>query len=209
VYDAMHVSGPKRDFNWRVETPERAYAAGFKRLGIGALLGLAPWRNEAVALAARAKYLLKKCWMAQLTISAPRLRPAAGEFEPLVNMNDRELVQFVCALRIAFPEVGLVLSTRESAKLRDHLIPLGITMMSAGSHTEPGGYTGQGRDKLHVTKGGRMVRLDLPMIQSEGEHATVQFEIADERSPAEMAERLQQLQYEPVWKDWEGALNEG
>ena len=208
VYDAMHVSGPKRDFNWRVETAERAYAAGFKRLGIGALLGLAPWRNEAIALAAHAKYLLKKCWMAQLTISAPRLRPAAGEFEPLVNMRDRELVQFVCALRIAFPEVGLVLSTRESAKLRDHLIPLGITMMSAGSHTEPGGYTGQGRETLHLTKGGRMVKPDLPMIQSEGEHATVQFQIADERSPAEVAARLQQLKYEPVWKDWEGALNE-
>ncbi|MGA2603797.1 MAG: 2-iminoacetate synthase ThiH [Verrucomicrobiia bacterium] len=208
VYDAMHVSGPKKDFSWRLETPERAYAAGCKRLGIGALLGLAPWRAEAIALAAHAAYLLKKCWMAQLTISAPRLRPAAGEFEPLVNMTDRELVQFVCALRIAFPEVGLVLSTRESAKLRDHLIPLGITLMSAGSHTEPGGYTGQGREKLHLTKGGRMVRPDLPMIQSEGEHATVQFEIADERSPAEVAARLQQLKYEPVWKDWEGALNE-
>ena len=208
VYDAMHVSGPKKDFDWRLETPERAYAAGFKRLGIGALLGLAPWRAEAIALAAHAAYLLKKCWMAQLTISAPRLRPAAGHFEPLTNMSDRELVQFVCALRIAFPEVGLVLSTREPARLRDHLIPLGITLMSAGSHTEPGGYTGQGREKLHLTRGGRMVRPELPIIQSEGEHATVQFEIADERSPAEVAARLQQLKYEPVWKDWEGALNE-
>jgi 2-iminoacetate synthase len=208
VYDAMHVSGPKKDFDWRLETPERAYAAGFKRLGIGALLGLAPWRNEALALAAHAAYLLKKCWMAQLTISAPRLRPAAGEFEPLVNIRDRELVQFVCALRIAFPEVGLVLSTRESAKLRDNLVPLGITMMSAGSHTEPGGYTGQGREKLHVTKGGRMLKPELPVIASEGEHATVQFEIADSRSPSEVAARLEQMGYEPVWKDWEGALNE-
>jgi 2-iminoacetate synthase len=208
VYDALHVSGPKKDFDWRLDTPERAYAAGFKRLGIGALLGLGPWRNEALALAAHAAHLLKKCWMAQLTISAPRLRPAAGEFEPLVNMGDRELVQFVCALRIAFPEVGLVLSTRESAKLRDNLVPLGITMMSAGSHTEPGGYTGQGREKLHVTKGGRMLKPELPVIESEGEHATVQFEIADSRTPAEVAARLEQMGYEPVWKDWEGALNE-
>ncbi len=208
VYDALHVSGPKKDFDWRLDTPERAYAAGFKRLGIGALLGLAHWRNEALALAAHAAHLLKKCWMAQLTISAPRLRPAAGEFEPLVNMGDRELVQFVCALRIAFPEVGLVLSTRESAKLRDNLVPLGITMMSAGSHTEPGGYTGQGREKLHVTKGGRMLKPELPVIESEGEHATVQFEIADSRTPAEVAVRLEQMGYEPVWKDWEGALNE-
>jgi 2-iminoacetate synthase len=204
----MHVSGPKKDFLWRLETPERAYAAGFKRLGIGALLGLAPWRSEAIALAAHAGYLLKKCWMAQLTISAPRLRPAAGEFQPLAPMSDRELVQFVCAMRIAFPEVGLVLSTRESALLRDNLVPLGITMMSAGSHTEPGGYTGQGRETLHVTKGGRMIKPELPVIESEGEHATVQFEIADNRSPAEVAARLGQLGYEPVWKDWEGALNE-
>ena len=207
VYDAMHVSGPKKDFAWRLNTAERAYAAGFKRLGIGALLGLAPWRNEALALAAHAAHLLKTCWMAQLTISAPRIRPASGEFQPLVNMSDRELVQFVCALRIAFPEVGLVLSTRESPTLRDHLIPLGITLMSAGSHTEPGGYTGQGKEELHVTKGGRMLKPDAPMIESEGEHATVQFQIADERSPAEVAARLQQLRYEPVWKDWEGALN--
>ena len=208
VYDAMHTSGPKKDFAWRLDTLERGYAAGFKRLGIGALLGLAPWRNEAIALAAHATHLLKKCWMAQLTISAPRLRPAAGEFEPLVNMSDRELVQFICALRLAFPEVGLVLSTRESAKLRDNLIPLGITMMSAGSHTEPGGYTGQGKEELHVTKGGRMVKPSAPMIESEGEHATVQFEIADNRSPAEVAARLGEMGYETVWKDWESLLNE-
>ena len=208
VYDAMHTSGPKQDMNWRLDTLERGYAAGFKRLGIGALLGLAPCRSEAIALAAHAAHLLKKCWIAQLTISAPRLRPAAGEFEPLVKMADRELVQFICALRLAFPEVGLVLSTRESAKLRDNLIPLGITMMSAGSHTEPGGYTGQGKSELHVTKGGRMVKASVPQIGSAGEHATVQFEIADNRSPAEVAARLEQLGYETVWKDWESALNE-
>ena len=145
LYGAMHVGGPKKDFDWRLETAERAYAAGFKRLGIGALFGLAPWRSEAVALAAHAAHLLKKCWMAQLTVSAPRLRPAAGKFQPLVDMSDRELVQFVCALRLMFPEIGLVLSTRESAKLRDRLVPLGITMMSAGSHTEPGVIQGRGK----------------------------------------------------------------
>jgi 2-iminoacetate synthase len=115
------------------------------------------------------------------------------------------MVQFVCALRIVFPQVGIVLSTRESSQLRDGLIPLGITLMSAGSHTEPGGYTGQGKEKLHRTKGGRL----LPVIESEGEHATVQFEIADQRSPAAVAARLEAMGYEPVWKDWEAALNEG
>jgi 2-iminoacetate synthase len=208
VYDAMHVSGPKKDFDRRLDTPERAYAAGFKRLGIGALLGLAPWRSEVIALAGHATHLLRNCWMAQLTISIPRLRPAAGGFTPAIHVTDRELVQLVCALRLTFPEVGLVLSTRESPRLRDHLVPLGITLMSAGSHTEPGGYTGQGREELHVTKGGRIVKPPTPVIESEGEHATVQFEIADNRTPAEVAMRLEQMGYEPVWKDWEGVLNE-
>jgi len=208
VYDAMHVSGPKKDFSWRLETAERACDAGFKRLGIGALLGLAPWRADAIALAGHAGYLLKKCWKSQVTISVPRLRPAAGEFQPLVHMSDRELVQLVCALRLTFPEVGIVLSTRESPKLRNHLAPLGITLMSAGSHTEPGGYTGQGRSELHFTKSGRRVDLPLPVIDSEGEQATVQFEIADNRSPAEVAGFLQRMGYDPVWKDWDGALNE-
>ena len=136
------------------------------------------------------------------------MRPAAGEFVPLVHVSDREFVQLVCALRLTFPEVGVVLSTRESAKLRDALVPLGITMMSAGSHTEPGGYTGQGKSELHLTKGGRLVKPELPVIESEGEHATVQFEIADSRSAGEVARQLEVLGYEPVWKDWEGALNE-
>ena len=208
IYAAMHMSGPKKDFDWRLETPERAYEAGFKRLGIGALLGLAPWRGEAISLASHAEYLLKKCWKAQLTISVPRLRPAAGEFQPLVTVCDRDLAQFICALRLTFPQVGIVLSTRESPKLRDGLLPLGVTMMSAGSHTEPGGYTGQGREELHMTKGGHVVKPPLPVIESEGEHATVQFEIADSRTPEQVAAVLEAKGYEPVWKDWEATLNE-
>ena len=208
VYAAMHASGPKRDFDARLETPERAYAAGFKRLGIGTLLGLGSWRQEAISVAAHVAYLLRNCWMAQVTVSVPRLRPAAGEFQPLVNMTDRELVQFVCALRLTFPEVGIVLSTREPTKLRNGLVPLGITIMSAGSHTEPGGYTGQGKNNLHLTKGGRLIKAPLALIDSEGEHATVQFEIADNRSPKEVAAHLEAMGYEPVWKDWETVLNE-
>ncbi|HXT39845.1 MAG TPA: radical SAM protein, partial [Candidatus Angelobacter sp.] len=93
VYGEMHIAGPKRNFDWRLETPERAYAAGFRRLGIGALFGLSDWRLEALAVAAHAGYLLRNCWKAQLTISLPRLRPCAGEFQPLTHIADRELVQ--------------------------------------------------------------------------------------------------------------------
>ena len=162
VYADMHTAGPKRNFDWRLETPERAYAAGFRRLGISPLYGLADWRFEAISVAAHADYLLRNCWKAQLTISLPRLRPCAGEFQPLTHMSDRDLAQLVCAFRLMFPDVGLVLSTREPARLRDGLIPLGITMMSAGSHTEPGGYTGAGREKFHQTVRGRIVEAGAP-----------------------------------------------
>jgi 2-iminoacetate synthase len=208
VYHDMHTAGPKRNFDWRMETPERAYAAGFRRIGIGALYGLADWRSEALCVAAHAEYLLRNCWKAYLTISLPRLRPCAGEFEPLTHVSDRELVQLVCAFRLTFPDVGLVLSTRESPKLRDGLIPLGITLMSAGSHTEPGGYTGAGKEHLHQTVRGRIVQTGSSewATNGNGRHATGQFDIADQRSAGEVAEHIRRLGYEPVWKDWDAAL---
>lgn len=209
VYQEMHTAGPKRNFAWRLETPERAYAAGFRRLGIAPLYGLANWRYEALAVAAHAQYLLRLCWKASLTISLPRLRPCAGEFQPLTHMTDREMVQLVCAFRLMFPDVGLVLSTRESPKLRDGLVPLGITLMSAGSHTEPGGYTGAGKENLHQTRRGRIVEADDgERGASAGQrHATEQFNIADARSAGDVAERLRHMGYEPVWKDWDAALS--
>ncbi len=210
VYDDMHTAGPKKNFDWRLETPERAYAAGFRRLGIGALYGLADWRYEALALAAHTEYLLRNCWKAYVTISLPRLRPCAGEFEPLTHLSDRELVQLVCAYRLMFPDVGIVLSTRESAKLRDGLVQLGVTMMSAGARTEPGGYTGAGKDHVHQTVRGRIVDTGASeWAKPEPGHvtnATGQFNIADERSATEVAAQLQRLGYEPVWKDWDAAL---
>ncbi len=205
VYAAMHTSGPKRNFDWRLETPERAHAAGFRRLGIGALFGLSDWRRETLCLAMHAQYLLRHCWKSQLTISLPRPRPCAGEFEPLTDFNDRNLVQAICALRLFLPDAGIVLSTREPASLRDRLIPLGITMMSAGSHTEPGGYTGAGQDNLHYTERGRIRELVGNATES-ATHATGQFDIADEREPSTVAATLTRLGYEPVWKDWDPAI---
>lgn len=204
AYAEMHTSGPKRDFDWRLATPERACAAGFKRLGIGALFGLSEWRREALAVAAHAHHLLKHCWKSQITISLPRLRPCAGDFQPGHPLPDRSFVQLVAAFRLVFPDAGLVLSTREPARLRDGLIPLGITTISAGSHTEPGGYTGAGKDKLHRTERGRIVEA-TPGV--EAWEATGQFDVADERTPGEMAELLTRLGLDPVWKDWETTLS--
>ena len=204
MYSEMHTAGPKRDFNWRLDCAQRGYDAGFRRLGIGALLGLCRWQEEVLALAAHTEYLLKHCWQAQITVSLPRLRPAAGDFHPPFSMTDRELAQVICAFRIAFPEVGIVLSTRERAALRDALAPLGITMMSAGSHTEPGGYTHQGTDELHRTVRGRIVAPEFE--NGEEVLATGQFEISDGRSPSEVADALRRRGFEPVWKDWDPAL---
>jgi len=211
VYAEMHTAGPKRNFDWRLETPERAYAAGFRRLGISPLYGLADWRYEALSAAAHADYLLRNCWKAALTISTVRIRPCAGEFEALTHITDREMAQLICALRIMFPDVGIVLSTRETPKLRDGLLPLGVTMMSAGARTEPGGYTGAGRDKIHHTERGVIKELvsgasEWAPLEGHVTNATGQFNVADERSPGEVAARIRKLGYEPVWKDWDAAL---
>lgn len=209
VYAQVHLAGPKRHFDWRLETPERGYVAGFRRLGIGALHGLSDWRFEALCLAAHAAYLLRHCWKAQITISMPRLRPHAGSFQPLTHMADRDLVQLTAALRICFPEVSLVLSTREKANLRDGLVQMGITMISAGSHTEPGGYTGIAKPCQNASSSpahGISLEGHLPADAQSKSGATAQFDIADTRSSQEVARVLQGLGLEPVWKDWDTEL---
>jgi len=206
AYANYHTAGPKKKFDWRLETPERAYAAGFKRLGIGALLGLSDWRTEAIAMAAHAQWLLKHCWKAQITVSLPRIRPCAGNFKPVDLISDRDLTQLICALRLFLPDVGIVLSTRESAVIRNGLIPLGITHMSAGSHTSPGGYTGT---NTAFTRRSREENEGAARIKGKAEkpeQATRQFNTADGRTPVEVAGCISRLGYEPVWKDWDKAL---
>jgi 2-iminoacetate synthase len=203
VYAVMHTAGPKKDFDWRLACPERGYLGGFRRIGIGALFGLSDWRLEALRLAAHLEHLYKHCWKATFTVAFPRLRPAAGGFHPLTDFPDHALVQTLAAFRLTFPEVGIVMSTRESAPFRDAVAPLGVTVMSAGSHTEPGGYTGAGSDDLHLTVKGRRVELD---DKPDAARAEGQFGIADERSPATVADRLRALGLDPVWKDWDPAI---
>lgn len=179
-YGAFHPGGRKSDYRWRLETPERGGAAGFRRLGIGALLGLGDWRVEGFFVALHAVHLMRSCWKSQLAISFPRLRSSECGYEVRFPVSDRHLVQMTCALRLMLPDAGFTLSTREVPGLRDCLVPLGITSMSAGSRTEPGGYARPGA-------GG------------------AQFEVADGRSPGTVAEALRRMGYEPVWKEWDAA----
>lgn len=201
-YARLHTAGPKRDFAARLDCPERGYAGGFRRIGLGCLLGLADWRFDVLRLAAHLEHLLRHCWRANFTVSFPRLRPAAGSYEPSYHVTDEDYVRILTAFRLTFPQVGIVLSTREAPALRNALLPLGITAMSAGSHTEPGGYTGAGTDDLHLTVKGRRVDLDEKPCSG----ATGQFDIADDRTPAEISRLLQDRGFDPVWKDWDAAI---
>jgi len=207
TYARLHTAGPKKRFDWRLDCPERAYAGGFRRIGIGALFGLADWRHEAVSLAAHLEHLMRHCWKAQFTVAFPRMRPYAGNYQyspnPDLLLSDRALVQLVAAFRVCFPQVGIVLSTREPAPLRDAMAPLGVTLMSAGARTEPGGYTGAGHDDLHLTVRGRRVEMEAP---TGCERATEQFRIDDTRSASEIAAMLRSKNLDPVWKDWDESI---
>jgi 2-iminoacetate synthase len=177
TYAQVHQAGWKRDYDRRLNSTERAAAAGVRRLGVGALLGLAPdWRADVLALAAHAAMLVREWWRTEVTVSLPRMKPSAAGFQPAVPVADAQYVQALAALRLFEPAAGIVLSTREPAALRDGLVRIAVTHMSAGSSTEPGGYGEPGA-------------------------ASEQFSISDERTPAEVAAMLVAAGYEPVWKD--------
>ncbi len=177
-YAEFHPSGSKVDFNYRLETPDRLGKAGIHKIGLGCLLGLANWRTDSWFVGLHLNYLEKMYWKTRFTISFPRLRPAAGIMEPRMAMADKELVQLICAYRLFNENVELSLSTRESEKFRDNVVKLGITSLSAGSKTEPGGYAAK-------------------------THELEQFKIDDDRTPQEISMMLRTQGYESVWKDWD------
>lgn len=177
-YKLHHPKGKKSNFNYRIDTPDRIGKAGAHKIGLGVLIGLEDWRTDSFFCALHLDYLEKTYWQTKYSISFPRLRPHTGNLEPKVDMSDRELVQLICAYRIFNEEVELSMSTRESEKFRNNIVKLGITSISAGSKTDPGGYASK-------------------------EEALEQFEISDERSPAEVAQMIKEQGYEPVWKDWD------
>ncbi len=180
-YKKHHPKGKKSNFQYRLETPDRLGEAGIHKMGLGVLIGLEDWRTDCFYTALHLDYLEKKYWQTKYSLSFPRLRPFSGGLEPKVEMKDRELVQLICAYRLLNEELELSISTRESPSFRNNIIKLGITSISAGSKTNPGGYA----------------------VEPE---SLEQFEISDERSPAEIAAMITAQGYEPVWKDWDSSL---
>lgn len=178
MYRSCHPVGRKSNFQYRLETPDRLGRAGVRNIGLGILIGLEDWRADSFFTALHLQYLERNYWRSNYCVSFPRLRPHAGGFEPTIVMRDRELVQLICAYRIFDEELELSLSTRETPDFRDNVVPLGVTSLSAGSKTNPGGYAAP-FDSLK------------------------QFEISDDRSPAQIAAMLREKGLEPVWKNWD------
>jgi 2-iminoacetate synthase len=184
-YKTHHPKGKKSNFDYRLETPDRLGKAQVHKIGLGVLIGLEDWRTDCFFTALHLHYLEKTYWKTKYSISFPRLRPIEvgtqnnSSMKSFTSfMSDKQLVQLICAYRIFNPEVELSLSTREDENFRNHVIKLGITSMSAGSKTNPGGY----------------------VVEPQ---SLEQFEISDERSPQQITALIKQQGYEPVWKDWE------
>jgi 2-iminoacetate synthase len=182
VYKTYHPKGKKSNFMYRLETPDRVGEAQIHKIGLGVLLGLEDWRVDSFFCAAHLDYLQKTYWKTKYSVSFPRIRPAEGIIEPNVIVTDKNLVQLLTAYRIFNEDIELSISTRESEHFRNHVIPLGVTSMSAGSKTNPGGYA-----------------VDPESLE--------QFEISDERTVKQISELIKQSGYEPVYKDWDRQFN--
>lgn len=165
TYRHMHQKGAKADYAWRLSVMDRAIEAGFDDVGMGVLLGLYDWRWEVAALISHCRRLINKYGFGPHTLSVPRLQPAQGsKINWKYKVSDDDLKKIVAIYRLALPYVGVVVSTREPALLRDELLLLGASQISAGSRTSPTGY-------LH-----------------DGD--TEQFEIGDARSLEEIIEKI-------------------
>ena len=181
LYATLHPQGPKRDFRFRLDAPERGCRAGMRVVNVGALLGLDQWRRDALLTGLHAHYLMDRYPEVDIAVSLPRMRPHAGEFQPASVVSDRELVQLMLALRIFLPRLGITISTREAPEFRENIMPLGVTRMSAGVSTAVGGHTDATTADQDVS----------------------QFEISDGRSVEEMCAVIKAHGFQPVFKDWE------
>jgi 2-iminoacetate synthase len=181
-YKTYHPKGMKSKFDWRIDGFDRMGRAGVRKIGLGVLIGLEDWRTDVAMMAFHLRYLQKMYWQTKYSISFPRMRPHEGEaFQPNVVMSDRQLAQLVFAFRIFDHDVELAMSTREDSRFRDRMATLGITSLSAGSKTDPGGYA---------------------VYKKELE----QFAVNDDRNPDEVLDAVKKQGYEVVWKDWDLSL---
>jgi len=178
AYKNYHPRGMKSIFEWRVNGFDRMGAAGVHKIGMGVLIGLEEWRTDVTMMARHLRYLRKNYWRTRYSINFPRMCPAEGGYRPNVVMSDRELAQLTFAFRIFDHDVDISYSTREEPKFRANMMKLGVTSMSAGSKTEPGGY-------------------------ASTPDALEQFEVSDARSPQQVVQEIRGLGYEAVWKDWD------
>ncbi len=182
VYAAVHLRGKKKDFDFRLDAPTRGAEAKMRKMNMGVLLGLAPdWKMDTFNCALHLDWMMKHYWRLQYSISLPRLCESETDYKPAVEVSDRDVVQLILAWRLAYPDLGVNISTREPANLRDNLIGLGVTQMSAESSTEPGGYCNPNT-------------------------ALKQFDITDERSVDDIIKIIEARGHEAVWKDWEPCL---
>lgn len=180
-YARHHTFGAKADMAYRLDAPARVAAAGIAQLGMGVLLGLADWRTDVMLLAQHLRFLQQHWYQLAFTVALPRLKPCAGQATLHSGVSDRDYLQLLCALKIFAPELSLSVSTRDSPALRDLLLTSIACTASAGSKTQPGGYT----------------------VAPE---SLAQFSIDDERSPAEIAAMLRRSGIQPVWQDWHPLL---
>ncbi len=187
LYLKLHPAGPKRNFAFRLDAPQRAIIGGMRSVNLGALLGLDHWRRDMFYTGLHAAFLQERYPEQEVAVSLPRMRPYGErpttreerEFTPQV-VSDRHFVQCLLAFRCFMPQAGITLSTREPAHLRDKLIPLGVTKVSAGVCTGVGGH----------------------VAGTDIEDREPQFDISDPRSVDEMVDVLERLGYQPVFTDW-------
>ncbi|MBN2341758.1 MAG: 2-iminoacetate synthase ThiH [Deltaproteobacteria bacterium] len=182
VYDFLHKGSPKDNYMYRLDALSRAGAAGIRKLNVGVLWGLSDWRGDALKLALHARFLEKTCWRSQVLIGMPRLHKVPGDFTIPHPVCNRDFAHIVMAMRLFLHDAGIVVSTRERPEFRDNLLAIGATQFSAGSKTEPGGYSVQ---------------------EDTSSAGGAQFEIDDHRSPKTVEQDLSKLGYDPVFKDWD------
>lgn len=182
AYKFYHPHGMKSFYDWRLNGYDRMGEAGVHKIGLGVLLGLEQWQADVVMMARHLRYLQKHYWRSRYSVNFPRMRPSESGYQPRSVISDRELVKLTCAFRLFDHDVDISYSTREAPEFRNHLLPLGVTSMSAGSKTEPGGY-------------------------ASTPEALEQFEVSDERTPSDVTAAIAAGGLQPVWKDWDAVFD--